>query len=105
MYLWIEIFLELSDKISKTETYRKHNLALVDYGVQRISHLMRNRRIYQTKEFSLSFRCVIKNLLGDIDEADHSPLLSTLKTFYQTFLNLEELELRDVLFIDASHAR
>lgn len=104
MDLWVEILLKVCNKALEGETNGKDNLALVDYGVQRVSHLVRDGRVDQAQEFSLSLRSVIKDLLRDVDEADHCFLLLTLKGLYQTLLDLEEFELWNVLVIDTFHA-
>jgi predicted GNAT superfamily acetyltransferase len=66
---------------------------------------MRNRRVNETQKLPLGLGSVIKNLLRNVNEADHCSILALDEASDQTFLDLEELELGNELLVDAFHAR
>jgi hypothetical protein len=82
------------------------DLALINNGVEWISHLMRNGGVDQAEELPFSPRAIIKDLLWDVHKADHElHVLLLWVGFDLTFLDLKELELRDIFVIDALHGR
>lgn len=79
------------------------NLALVDDRVERVAHLVRNRRVDQTKQLSLCFRCIVEYLLGNVNECKHEfDGLVRLGLDY-TLLDFEEFKRGHVVDVDIPH--
>lgn len=45
------------------------DFALIDDGIQGVSHFMRNGRIDETEQLSLRLGCIIENLLRNVDKS------------------------------------
>lgn len=89
-------------------------LAIVNDRVERIAHFVRYSRVDQRKQLTLSFTCVIENLLRDVNEADHDGIVGVLRSrrarpllarVHHALVNLEVVEGGHQFLLDASHAR
>ena len=80
------------------------DFALVDDGVERVTHLVRNGGVNKTKQFTFSSGAIIEDFLRNIDKANHGLFVFSALDFDHTFLYLEEFELRDIFVVYAFHA-
>lgn len=56
------------------------------------------------EKFSLCLGCVVKDLLGNVNEAEHNSVLLAIIRLDIALLDLDELEFRNILFINILHA-
>jgi hypothetical protein len=80
-----------------------NDFALINDTIERISHFMGYGRVDKRKQFTLGSGRVIKDLLGDVYEANHKFSVFTLGGSNFTFFDLEKLKLGNILVIDAFH--
>ena len=81
-----------------------HNFALIYYGIQRISHLVRNCRVNQTQKLTFCLWSIVENFLRNVYKADHNILFLIRKRFDLTLFYLEELELWNEFIFNTFHA-
>ena len=82
----------------------KNDFALVDNGVQWVSHLMGDSGVDERKEFSLCLGGVVEDLLRNVNEAKHNSILLAIISLDVALLDLDELEFWNVLLIYILHA-
>lgn len=93
----VEVGLNLYHQFLQVSAVLLLDTALVDYRVQRISHFVRDGRVYQWRKVTLSIHVVIENFWGDVDKLEDK-LLGSLLTFFDCSLNLEVHKSWEIFF-------